>query len=51
MVSVSLVGAERVAAALELAPQLAVVVDLAVEDDPDRPVLVATSAAGRRRDR
>src|SRR5688572_23530266 len=33
-------GLKRVAAALEIAAQLAVVVDLAVEDNPDRPVFV-----------
>ena len=31
---------EPVAAGLEIAPQVAVVVDLAVEDDPDRLVFV-----------
>ena len=31
---------KRVPAPLEIAPQLLVVVDLAVEDDPDRAVLV-----------
>ena len=45
------VGVERVAVGDELGAQLAVVVDLAVEDDPDRAVLVAESAGGRRRDR
>ena len=34
-------GGEPVAASLELGPKLAVVVDLAVLDDPDRLVLVA----------
>ena len=33
-------GAERVAAGLEIAAQLAMVVDLAVEDDPHRAVFV-----------
>ena len=40
MASVSELCAEMVAARLEIAAQLAMVVDLAVEDDPDRAVFV-----------
>ena len=41
MVSVSVSRVERVPAGVELRAQLAIVVDLAVEDHPDRAVLVA----------
>jgi hypothetical protein len=41
MVSVSLAVRNVWPACLELAPQVAVVVDLAVEDDPDGAILVA----------
>ena len=44
------VRAEAVAVRLELAPQLDEVVDLAVEGDPDRPVLVAERLVSRSRE-
>ena len=44
-------GAIAMAGASRLAADLGVVVDLAVEDDPDRAVFVRRAAAARRRDR
>ena len=48
---VGVVGAEDVAEPLELRPQLGVVVDLAVEDEPDASRPRSPSAASPRRER